>query len=272
VDLFQGAILGLIQGLTEFLPISSNAHLRVSAELLGWQDPGAAFTAVTQIGTESAVLIYFRKDIARILRAWSLSLVRKEMRADHNARLGWFVLLGTLPIAILGLTFQNAIEGPLRDLRVVASALIIFSLVLAWSDRRPANVRTIDSLTTKDALVLGLWQALALIPGVSRSGGTIAGGLFRGLTREAAARYSFLLAIPAVLSSAALELTKIGEGAQAPWLPTLLATAIAFVVGYAVIAWLLRYVVQHSFAIFIRYRLIIGALIFGLLAMGVISP
>lgn len=272
MDLLTAIVLGVVQGATEFLPISSNAHLRVVGEVFGWGDPGAAFTAVTQLGTESAVLIYFRKDIARILRAWTRSLFSAEGRSEPDARLGWFVIVGTLPIAILGLAFQDLIEGNLRDLRVVASALLLFSVVLAWADRRARNERDLASLSGRDAILLGLWQALALIPGVSRSGGTIAGGLLLGLHRAAAARYSFLLAIPAVLASAGLELTKIGGEGHAPWLPTVVATAIAFVVGYVVIAWLLRFVTQHSFAVFVRYRVALALVIFVLLGTGVISP
>lgn len=272
MDLLTAIVLGVIQGATEFLPISSNAHLRVASEVFGWGDPGAAFTAVTQLGTETAVLIYFRRDIARILRAWFASLHDKTARTDPDGRLGWFVVAGTLPIAVLGLTFQNLVEGGLRDLRVVASALLLFSLVLAWSDRRARNTRELVSLSFREAIALGFWQALALIPGVSRSGGTIAGGLFLGLSRTAAARYSFLLAIPAVLASAGLELTKIGGEGHAPWIPTAVATVVAFAVGYVVIAWLLRFVATHSFAWFVRYRIVVALIIFALLATGVITP
>lgn len=272
MDFLTAIVLGVVQGATEFLPISSNAHLRVVSELFGWGDPGAAFTAVTQLGTETAVLLYFRRDIARIVRAWTRSLTTIDARRDPDARLGWFVIVGTLPIAVLGLSFQSLIEGGLRDLRIVAGALLVFSVVLAWSDRRARNERTLDTLTGRDALLLGLWQALALIPGVSRSGGTIAGGLLLGLTRASAARYSFLLAIPAVLASAGLELTKLGEAGHAPWPPTIAATVVAFAVGYVVIAWLLRFVTQHSFSIFIRYRVLLALTIFGLLGAGVLSP
>lgn len=272
MDLLTAIVLGIVQGATEFLPISSNAHLRVTAELLGWSDPGAAFTAVTQLGTETAVLIYFRQDIFRIIKAWARSVVVPTARSEPDARLGWFVILGTVPIAVLGLTFQDLIEGGLRDLRVVAGALLVFSFVLAWSDRRASNTRDLHSLRLREAILLGFWQALALIPGVSRSGGTIAGGLLLGLSRTAAARYSFLLAIPAVLASAGLELTKLGQGDHAPWLPTIVATAVAFAVGYLVIAWLLKFVSTHSFRAFVRYRIVVALLIFTLLGVGVLSP
>ncbi|CAN3978088.1 undecaprenyl-diphosphate phosphatase [Kitasatospora purpeofusca] len=271
---FHAAVLGLIQGLTEFLPVSSSAHLRVFSALLGWDDPGAAFTAVTQLGTESAVLIYFRKDIAAIVSTWVRSLWTPALRRDRNARTGWFVIVGTLPIAILGKLFQTTIETQLRDLRIIGTTLIVFGLVLAAADRGRAvrGARQIDSLTFPHALVYGAAQSLALIPGVSRSGGTISAGLFLGYSREAAARYSFLLAIPAVLASGALELFKIGEGPAPAWGPTVLATLIAFAVGYAAIAWFLKYISHHSFIPFVVYRILLGVLIIGLVSTGVLSP
>jgi len=274
INWFQGAVLGLIQGLTEFLPISSSAHLRVFSALFGWNDPGAAFTAVTQLGTESAVLIYFRKDIASIISAWTVSLVKPERRSDHNARMGWFVIIGTLPIAIFGVLFQDTIETSLRDLRIIGTTLIVFGIVLAIADRTRAvrNARPISALTFPHALVYGLAQSLALIPGVSRSGGTISAGLFLGYSREAAARYSFLLAMPAVLASGVLELFKIGEGPAPAWGPTILATLIAFVVGYAAIAWFLKYISHHSFMPFVVYRVLLGILIIALVSAGVLAP
>ncbi|MFJ1708651.1 undecaprenyl-diphosphate phosphatase [Kitasatospora sp. NPDC088346] len=274
MDWFHGAVLGLIQGLTEFLPISSSAHLRVSSALLGWDDPGAAFTAVTQLGTESAVLIYFRKDIAAIVSAWAVSLVRPERRQDPNARLGWFVIMGTLPIGLLGAAFQHTIETSLRDLRVIGTTLIVFGLILAVADRSRAvrNARPISSLTLPHAVGYGLAQSLALIPGVSRSGGTISAGLLLGYSREAAARYSFLLAVPAVLASGTLELFKIGEGPAPSWGPTLLATAIAFVVGYAAIAWFLKYISHNSFMPFVVYRVVLGVVLIGLVTTGHLAP
>ncbi|KJS54867.1 UDP pyrophosphate phosphatase [Streptomyces rubellomurinus subsp. indigoferus] len=274
MDWFHGAVLGLIQGLTEFLPVSSSAHLRVFSALLGWDDPGAAFTAVTQLGTETAVLIYFRRDIAAIVRTWALSLFRPALRSEPDARMGWFVIIGTLPIGILGKLFQDSIETHLRDLRIVGTTLIVFGLVLAFADRTRTvrHARPITDLTLPHAGAFGFAQALALIPGVSRSGGTISAGLLLGYSREAAARYSFLLAIPAVLASGALELFKIGEGPAPAWGPTVLATAIAFVVGYAAIAWFLRYVSHHSFVPFVVYRVLLGILIIGLVAGGVLAP
>ncbi|MGW4898057.1 undecaprenyl-diphosphate phosphatase [Kitasatospora sp. NPDC004240] len=274
MDWFHATVLGLIQGLTEFLPISSSAHLRVFPALLGWQDPGAAFTAVTQLGTEAAVLIYFRKDIASIIKTWTLSLFRPALRSEQDARMGWFVILGTLPIGIFGVLFQHTIENTLRDLRVIGTTLIVFGLILAVADRTRAvrNAKPISELTLPHAVGYGLAQALALIPGVSRSGGTISAGLLMGYSREAAARYSFLLAIPAVLASGLLELTKIGEGPAPAWGPTLLATAIAFVVGYAAVAWFLKFISNNSFMPFVIYRVLLGIVIIALVTMGTLDP
>ncbi|MEU5385729.1 undecaprenyl-diphosphate phosphatase [Kitasatospora cineracea] len=271
---FHAAVLGLVQGLTEFLPVSSSAHLRVFSALAGWDDPGAAFTAVTQLGTESAVLIYFRKDIGAIIKAWTLSLFRAEWRRDQNARLGWYVIIGTLPIGILGKLFQDTIETTLRDLRLIGTTLILFGVVLAVADRSRAvrNARSIESLNFRHALIYGAAQSLALIPGVSRSGGTISAGLFLGYSREAAARYSFLLAIPAVLASGGLELLKIGEGPAPAWGPTILATLIAFAVGYAAIAWFLKYISHNSFTPFVVYRILLGITIIALVTAGTLAP
>lgn len=204
---FESLILGLVQGLTEFLPVSSSAHLRLTAAFSGWHDPGAAFTAITQLGTEAAVLIYFRKDVGRILAAWFRSLTSKAMRQNHDAQMGWLVIVGSIPIGVLGVTLKDQIEGPFRDLRVTATMLIVMGVVIGVADRlaardesggkhrAPKQRKTIENLNTKDGLLFGLCQAMALVPGVSRSGATISGGLFMGYTREAAARYSFLLAM-----------------------------------------------------------------------------
>ena len=182
---FQAAVLGLVQGLTEFLPISSSAHLRFVAELAGWDDPGAAFTAVTQLGTEAAVLLYFRRDIAAILRTWTLSLVKPELRGELEARMGWYVIVGTLPIGVLGLLFQNTIEDTFRNLWLIATTMVLFGIVLGFADATARNARSLERLTFRDAVIYGFAQALALIPGVSRSGGTITAGLFMGYRRRA---------------------------------------------------------------------------------------
>jgi undecaprenyl-diphosphatase len=273
---FEAAVLGIVQGLTEFLPISSNAHLRIVGAAFGWDDPGAAFTAITQIGTELAVLIYFARDIGRIVTAWVRSLFDRKRRSDPDARMGWLIIVGSIPIVVLGLLFQDQIETDLRDLRIIAIALVAFSLVLYVADRRGAKDRELDQLTVGHGLIYGLAQALALIPGVSRSGGTITAGLFLGYTRSAAARYSFLLAIPAVLGSGLYEVYKTFKGgvhgAQVEWGPTILATVLAFVVGLSVIAWLLRYLNRGSFTPFVVYRIVLGLLVLALVGTGVLSP
>jgi undecaprenyl-diphosphatase len=272
VGWFEAVLLGLVQGLTEFVPVSSSAHVRIVAALAGWSDPGAAFTAVTQLGTESAVLLYFRRDIGRIVASWTRSLFRAEHRSDPDARLGWYVILGTIPIAVLGVLLQDTIETVFRDLRLTAAMLIGFGLVLAFADRAATNQKSLADLRPRTAIGFGLAQSLALIPGVSRSGGTIAAGLLMDFRREAATRYSFLLAIPAVLASGLLELTKIGAGDAAPAAQTAVATVVAFAVGYVVIAWLMRYITSHTFTVFVVYRILAGLLVLALILFGVITP
>jgi undecaprenyl-diphosphatase len=270
----EAAFLGLIQGLTEFLPVSSSAHLRIVGPLLpSGVDPGAAFTAITQIGTEAAVLLYFRHDIWRMATAWTASLFQPAMRRDPDARMGWLILVGTLPIAGLGLAFKDAIEGSLRNLYITAAMLIVFALVLAFADRWGKKTRTLDTLNWRDGVIFGFAQAMALIPGVSRSGGTITAGLLLGYTREAAARYSFLLAIPAVLASGGYQLVRTWgqQSAVAPG-PTALATLVAFVVGYGVIVVFLRLVSSRGYMPFVWYRIGLGLAVMGLLAAGVLSP
>jgi undecaprenyl-diphosphatase len=281
---FESLILGLVQGLTEFLPVSSSAHLRLTAAFSGWKDPGAAFTAITQIGTEAAVLIYFRKDIGRIISAWVRSLTNKEMRRDHDAQMGWLVIVGSIPIGVLGVTLKDQIEGPFRDLRITATMLIVVGIVIGIADRMAARDETggrhraakerksLEDLSVKDGLIYGLCQACALIPGVSRSGATISGGLFMGYQREAAARYSFLLAIPAVLASGLFELKDAMESDHVSWGPTIFATIIAFVVGYAVIAWFMKFISTKSFMPFVWYRIALGIVIIALVATGALSP
>ncbi|MDX3358424.1 MULTISPECIES: undecaprenyl-diphosphate phosphatase [Streptomyces] len=281
---FESLVLGLVQGLTEFLPVSSSAHLRLTAAFAGWTDPGAAFTAITQIGTEAAVLIYFRKDIAAILSAWTRSLVDKERRHDPDARMGWLVIVGSIPIGVLGVTLKDQIEGPFRDLRVTATMLIAMGVVLGVADRlaardeqggrhrAPKQRKTLENLNIKDGLIYGVCQAMALIPGVSRSGATISGGLFLGYRREAAARYSFLLAVPAVLASGVFELKDAAEGGHVTWGPTLFATVIAFVSGYVVISWFMKFISSKSFMPFVWYRIALGILLFMLVGAGVLGP
>lgn len=268
---FEAVVLGLVQGLTEFLPISSSAHILIVSRLFGWGDPGAAFTAVSQIGTETAVLIYFRKDIARILKAWFRSFRDPELRKGIDARMGWYVIVGTIPIAVLGLTFASVIETSARNLWIVATVLIVFGVVLGVADRFGRKVKELDSLNVRDGVLFGFGQALALIPGVSRSGATISTGLALGYSRYAATRYAFLLAIPAVLASGLYEATKIGDDANVQWPQTIIATSIALVVGYLVIAWLIRWVTTRSYLPFVIYRVALGGVLLVLLAAGVIS-
>ncbi|WP_063765309.1 undecaprenyl-diphosphate phosphatase [Nonomuraea candida] len=258
----EAVVLGLIQGLTEFLPISSSAHIRVIPALVGWPDPGAAFTAVIQLGTETAVLIYFRKELWEILSTWTRSLFVKELRGHWAARMGWYIIVGTLPIGVLGLALKEQIESPFRDLRLVGTTLIVFALILWYADHTARNKLTLEKhLSFTHAIVYGFAQSLALVPGVSRSGGTVTAGLLLDYRREDAAKYSFLLAIPAVLASGLLEIFEIGEGRAPDWGPTILATVISFVVGYAAVAWFLRYISTHRFTIFVVYRIILGLFI-----------
>ncbi|UTT67835.1 undecaprenyl-diphosphate phosphatase [Arthrobacter sp. DNA4] len=273
---FEAALLGLVQGLTEFLPISSSAHLRIVGEFLpNAEDPGAAFTAITQLGTETAVLIFFWRDIVRIVKAWAGSLTGRVPRQDPDARMGWLVILGSLPIIVLGLLFQDQIESVLRSMWIVATMLIVFGLILAVADAIGAQKRDLAHLTYKHGMLYGLAQALALIPGVSRSGGTITAGLLMGYTREAAARYSFLLAIPAVFGSGLYQLYKVvtKEGISGPFgLPeTALATVIALLVGYVIIGWFLKFVSTRSYRLFVWYRIFLGLALYLLLGFGVIS-
>ncbi len=281
---WEAVVLGIIQGVTEFLPISSSAHIRVIGPLLpSGGDPGAAFTAVIQIGTEAAVLVYFWKDIVRIVGEWFRALGgrdgsgwRDRMGAHSaDARMGWFVILGSVPIVVLGVIFKDSIETALRNLYLTAIVLAVFGLVLGWADRVGAKQRELRDLRARDVAVLGFAQAAALIPGVSRSGGTISAGLFLGLTREAAARFSFLLAIPAVLGSGFFELATEWHELTAPHGPglaaTVIAAVVAFGVGYVVIVWFLRLLKSGSYVPFVVYRVAFAGLIIGLLAAGALS-
>ncbi len=271
-DFLQAVMLGTLQGLTEFLPISSSAHLRIFPELFGWGDPGAAFTAVIQIGTELAVLIYFRKDIWRIASTWLKSLFKPEYRGQLDARMGWFIIVGSLPIVILGILLKDTIEHDFRNLWVIGTMLIVLGLVLGVADKIGSTDRTIKQITLRDSVLMGLAQALALMPGVSRSGATLSMGRLLGYDREAATRYAFLLAIPAVVGAGIFELDDISDGDNIyGWGPTLVATAVAFVVGYAAIAWLLRYISTHSYTPFVLYRVALGSATLLLLATGVLS-
>lgn len=268
--------LGLLQGLTEFLPISSSAHLRIAGEFFGTPaDPGATFTAITQIGTELAVLIYFRADIARILQATIRAFFNRRF-TEPDARLGLFIALGSLPILVLGYLGQDTIRSTFRSLWLIASVLIIFGVILGIADRFGSHARNLSGLTTSHALFYGLAQSMALIPGVSRSGATIAMGRLLGYDRQSALRYSFLLALPAVFASGLYEVfTALTEPESSPLFTltqTLVATVIAFIVGYIVIRWLLKYVATRSFLPFVAYRILLGTLLLILLTQGTINP
>jgi len=286
MSFIEAVILGLVQGLTEFLPISSSAHVRVVGELMRpGEDPGSAFTAIIQLGTEAAVLIYFWNDISRIITKWFRSLAGSVPRNDPDVRMGWLVIIGSIPIGVLGLLFESQIDHTLRNLYITATMLIVFGLLLGLADRIAPHRKELKELTVKDGILFGLAQALALIPGVSRSGGTITAGLLMGYTRQAAARYAFLLAIPAVFASglykAAKEvpilLTVDGRAAAAAagepsLLAIVVATVVAFGVGYAVIVWFMRVIENRSYMMFVVYRVVAGLLLLALLVSGVVDP
>lgn len=276
MNLFEAIILGILQGLTEFLPISSSAHLRIASELMGIGDAGAAFTAITQIGTEAAVIVFFWRDIVRIIGRWARSLAGRSVpRNDPDALMGWWIILGSIPIVVLGLLFQDQIESTLRSLWFVAITLIVFGLLLGVADRIGRKTRPLEQLTWKHGLMYGFAQALALIPGVSRSGGTITAGLLMGYKREAAARYSFLLAIPAVLGSGFYQVVKVMKdpgGGDVSMLNTIVATAIAFLVAIFVIKFFMSYISKRSFLPFVVYRILLGAFIIALLLTGALQP
>jgi undecaprenyl-diphosphatase len=274
VSLFEAIVLGITQGLTEFLPISSTAHLRIVPAFAGWEDPGAAFTAVTQLGTMAAVLLYFRADLTRIARAWLRSLRDPAARRELDARLGWYILLGTIPIGIFGIAFKDQIETGARDLYLISVALILLGFVLLAAERVGRKDREIKDITRRDGIAVGFAQALALVPGVSRSGATISAGLFLGLDRTSAARFSFLLSVPAVVLSGLLELVSILNGSDGEHVglgALAVATLLAFIVGYASIAFLLRYLSNHSTIVFVVYRVALGALVLVLVSSGTIK-
>lgn len=274
MHLLEAIILGLVQGLTEFLPVSSSAHLRILGEFLpSAQDPGAAFTAITQLGTEAAVVLFFWRDIVRIVSHWFKALFGKIPRNDPDAKIGWLIIIGSIPIVVLGLLFQDQIETTFRSLWFVASALIAFAILLGVADWVGAKRRKMEDLTVGHGVLYGLAQALALIPGVSRSGGTITMGLFLGYERAAAARYAFLLAIPAVFGSGLYQLFKSWDEPSVFTLgETAVATGVAFIVALGIIAFLMSWISKHSFLPFVIYRLFLGGLLIVLLLTGVLQP
>jgi undecaprenyl-diphosphatase len=269
----EALVLGVVQGLTEFLPISSSAHQSIVGQFFGGEDPGSAFTAITQLGTESAVIIYFRRDIWLIIRSWAGSLVGRMPRDNPEARMGWLVIIGSVPIVVLGLLFQDFIDTVFRNLWLTVAMLAGFGIVIGIADRLARNVRPLESLTWRHGVLFGLAQSLALIPGVSRSGATIAAGLALGYQRVAAAKYAFLLAIPAVVGSGFFKLADISNDVVEPaWGPIALATVVSFVIGYAVIAWLLRYISTHDFLPFVIYRIALAVVVAVLLLAGFLEP
>jgi len=272
VSWLEAIVLGIAQGLTEFLPISSTAHLRIIPAFAGWEDPGAYFTAVVQLGTMLAVVIYFWRDLVRIVRTWFLSLRRPELRGELDARMGWYVIVATIPIVIFGVAFRDQIENGARNLYLIGVTLIVLGLILLVADRTARLARDADDVGMRDAVWVGLAQALALIPGTSRSGATITAGLFLGLKREAAARFSFLLSVPAIVLSGLYGLLEIFTGSDDVSLGALtLATVFAFVFGYISIAFQLRFLTSHSMLVFVVYRVVLGAITIGLVASGTIS-
>jgi undecaprenyl-diphosphatase len=282
VSWFEAIVLGIVQGLTEFLPISSTAHLRIIPAFAGWSDPGAAFTAIIQLGTTVAVLIYFREELWRVASAWlrSLRSPNRFRPRSGDARMGWYLILATIPIAIFGFIFKDQIENGARDLYLIGTVLILFSFVMLAADRLGRFDRSEKSINRTDAVIVGLAQSLALVPGVSRSGATISAGLFRGFTRETAARFSFLLSLPAIVLAALFEMrgvvsgsdaleTKAGESISGG--QVVVSCVFAFIVGYASIAFLLRYLTRHGLTVFVVYRIVLGVAVLSLTASGAIS-
>ena len=267
----EAIVLGIVQGLTEFLPISSTGHLRIVPAFVGWDDPGAAFTAVTQLGTMAAVLLYFRNDLWRIAIAFLRGLRDPVIRRSTDSRLGWYILLGTIPISIFGLLFDDQIEEEARSLNLIGTTLIVLGLVLLLAERSGKRERDLDDLNARDGILIGLAQAAALVPGVSRSGATLTAGLFLNLERAAAARYSFLLSVPAVVLSGVYQLRDIGGEGAVGAVPTAIATLLAFVSGYLAIAFLLRFLATHSTLVFVVYRVALGALVLALVSAGAID-
>jgi undecaprenyl-diphosphatase len=288
VEILEAIILGLLQGLTEFLPISSSAHLRIFGDLAGWGDPGATFTAITQLGTELAVLIYFRRDIFRIIGKWFRSFGAKGgahsagiQKGDPDVRLGWIIIIGTIPIVFAGFFLQDYIRTGLRSLWITAIVLIVFGILLGLADRLGRRTKTVADVTYRDGILIGLAQMLALVPGVSRSGASTSAGLVLGYDRPSAARFSFLLAVPAVFGSGLYETytaftcepgVDAGCGTGYGLLETIAATVVAFGVGLAVIAFLMRYISTRSFLPFVIYRILLGGVLIVLLSLGVLQP
>jgi undecaprenyl-diphosphatase len=271
----QVVVLSIVQGFTEFLPVSSSSHLAIVSRVFFTADAGASFTAVSQLGTEAAVIIYFARDIGRILKAWFSGLLVKAHRGNVDYRLGWYVIIGTLPIVVLGVAFKDAIRGEVRNLWVIATAMLVFSAVIAAAEYFGRQTRHLEQLTWRDGLLVGIAQCLALVPGVSRSGSTISAGLFLGLDRELSARFGFLLGIPAVVASGLFSLPDafhpVTQGMSATGAQLMVSVVIAFVVGFAAIAWLLRFVARHVMYWFVGYRVVLALALMALLTTGVVA-
>ena len=271
----QVIVLSVVQGLTEFLPISSSGHLAIVSRIFFSADAGASFTAVSQLGTEAAVLVYFARDIVRILKAWFNGIFVKAHRDNVDYRLGWYVIIGSIPIGVLGVLFKDEIRSSVRNLWVVATAMLVFSAVIAAAEYVGKQTRHVEQLTWKDGLLVGMAQCLALVPGVSRSGSTISAGLFLGLDRPLSARFGFLLAIPAVFASGLFSLPDafhpVTEGMSATGLQLVVSVIITFAVGYAAISWLLRFVAHHAMYWFVGYRVVVALVVMALLATGVVA-
>ncbi|AGZ42534.1 undecaprenyl-diphosphate phosphatase [Actinoplanes friuliensis] len=280
MNIFEAVLLGAVEGFTEFLPISSTGHLTIVEKLLGYQiDAGdiTAFTAIIQSGAVIATVIFLRKDIARIISGWVRGVLNKDQREDPDYKFGWAVILGSIPIGIVGLLFQDTIESTLRSLWFVAGALILWSGVMAFADHAATQVRHEEDVTWKDTLIIGIVQCLSLIPGVSRSGATMSAGLLRDLDRVTVTKLSFFLSIPALLAASVLQTVTEYDNISADnggvgWLPTIVATIVSFIVGWFAVSWLLKFIARHSYSIFIGYRLVLGSVLMVLLATNVIEP
>jgi undecaprenyl-diphosphatase len=271
-DMLRAVVLGVIQGLTEFLPISSSAHLAIFPKFFSWDDPGAAYTAVIQIGTEVAVVLYFWRDIWTIGSGWVRGLFSSGAREEPEWRRGWFIIIGSTPIVVVGLALEDLIDREFRNLWVIGTTLVVLGIVLGIAERVGRKVKPIDDLTWPHAVLFGLAQAAAVVPGVSRSGATISMGLFLGYDREASTRYAFLLAIPAVVGAGVYKLKDIPGGENDyGTMPTIIGTLVSFAVGLAVIHWLLRYVSTRSYMPFVAYRIGLGSLVLVLVGTGVIG-
>lgn len=273
MGIVEAVVLGIVQGITEWLPISSTGHLRVIPALLGWSDPGAAFTAVIQLGTVLAVLLYFGRDLLRAISVWARSLTNSEFRKTPDAKLGWGVFWGTLPVIAAALIFQDAIEGSLRSLYVIATTLILFGLAMAWADRKLVGQKTLEGVTVRDGIIVGLFQCLSLIPGMSRSGSTMVGAYAAGFDRASAARYSFMLSVPSIVAAGLYSFLKHRKEITGDlMMPTLVATGVSFAVGYATIAWLIKFLQKRGLGVFVGYRITLGVLLIVLLQTGHLRP